>query len=601
MGKRIACILLLLAAALLLVAPAAMADISVTGISPNFGERGETVSCTVTGSFYHPLNMVNFAPQFSLVKGIKTIDGTTSGINPFGTEAYVSFVIPLMSQTGAFTLYAQQTTGMVSHTDSLTNAFQVLPGPPAPYITGTNPTMVAAGSGSFMLTVYGENFRSSYPGYHGSDIEWNGAHLTTTYYSSTTLTAIVPAAAVAYPGTVGITVHNVTDGTYSNTWSFSIAAAPPTITALSPSSTAAGGPAFSLGVTGYNFLTGPSGAVVRWNSTDLATTRDSSTHLTATVPASLITTIGTATITVRNGPYGGSVSNGLTFTVANPTPVMGSISPTSVWAGYVKNDVVLTVTGSNFVNGARIVLGGAEKTNTTFVSATQLTVPLAAADIATAGTLTVSVKNPPFPPGYPSAGAVPLTVQAETTTPTVYISGADTGWHNAPVALTFSASDSQSGVQKVQYMAPPGVPAWTDGTAYTVPTSAQGAITVSAQALDWCNKVGTASATVNIDTTQPGTRALKNARVLKGNTARLKFRVVEPSGLSPRADVVIKIEKSNGSTAKKISMDYVKVNLDRRAAFVCNLAKGTYTWYVYATDLAGNTQANVAHAKLTVN
>ncbi len=469
-----------------------------------------------------------------------------------------------------------------------------------PDITGTNPTAVMAGSGSFMLTVYGDHFRSSSPGYYGSAIEWNGVHMDTTYYSTTTLTAFIPASAVAYPGTVGIVVHNVSDGTLSNTWSFNVAAAPPTISALSPSSTAAGGPAFSLGVTGWNFVTGPYGAVVRWNSTDLATVRDSSTHLTATVPASLIATVGTATITVRNGPGGYQVSNGLTFTVVNPTPVMGAISPTSVWAGYVKNDVVLTVTGSNFINGARIVLSGGEKTGTTFVGATQLTVPLAAADIAAAGTLMVSVKNPPFPPGYPSAGALPLTVQAESTTPMVTISGADTAWHNAPVPLTFTATDAQSGVQKVQYMAPPTVGSWTDGTSYTVPTSAQGAITVSVQALDWCNKVGTASATVNIDTTKPKTATHGGETVQQGKGARLDYSASEPSNLSPKANVVIKIERNNGSTAQTIRKNNVAMNAKHTAYFTCNLAKGTYTWYVYATDLAGNTQANIAHAKLKV-
>jgi len=43
------------------------------------------------------------------------------------------------------------------------------------------------------------------------------------------------------------------------------------------------------------------------------------------------------------------------------------------------------------------------------------------------------------------------------------------------------------------------------------------------------------------------------------------------------------------------------MNRDRVAGFTCNLKKGTYTWEVYATDLAGNTQANVATAQLHVN
>ena len=51
---------------------------------------------------------------------------------------------------------------------------------------------------------------------------------------------------------------------------------------------------------------------------------------------------------------------------------------------------------------------------------------------------------------------------------------------------------------------------------------------------------------------------------------------------------------------KSFPVANVPVNSDRRQSFACNLAKGTYKWYVYATDLAGNQQANVASAKLTV-
>lgn len=354
-------------------------------------------------------------------------------------------------------------------------------------------------------------------------------------------------------------------------------------------------------MTGGNFALGWYGAVVRWNNTDLATTRDSATQLRATVPAALIASAGTATITVRNGGPAAPLSNGVSFPVNAPNPLLTGISPTQVWAGYVRNDLVLTATGSNFFSGAHIALNGVDKTGTTFVSATQLTAQLGAADIATPGVVNVSVKNPPFPPGTPSVATLPLTVAAETTVPQVSIAGADSGWHNSPVPLSFAASDGQSGIQKVQYMAPPAVSTWADGTSFTVPTSSQGSIQVSVQALDWCNKVGTASATVNIDTTQPRTRTLGSATVKKGYNARLKFRVEEPSGLSPKAKVTIRILRADGSQAKKLEYPSVPVNRDRVAGFTCNLKKGTYTWEVYATDLAGNAQQNVASARLYVN
>ena len=66
---------------------------------------------------------------------------------------------------------------------------------------------------------------------------------------------------------------------------------------LSPSSAAPGGAAFTLTVTGTNFIPG---ATVNWNGAALATTYVSSTEVTAIVPAALIAMIGTASVTVTN-------------------------------------------------------------------------------------------------------------------------------------------------------------------------------------------------------------------------------------------------------------------------------------------------------------
>ena len=378
---------------------------------------------------------------------------------------------------------------------------------------------------------------------------------------------------------------------------------PPAISSLDPSSVVAGHGELALTVHGSNFEDSGFlflGSSVRWNGAAVDTTYNSPTQLTAVIPATKLTTAGTAEVTVMN-VSAGTTSAPAIFTIGAQVPVVTSLSPTSVWAGYVKDDVVLTVNGGNFLAGAHIFLSGGEKTGTTFVSAAQLTVPLVAADISTPTTLTVSVKNPPFPPGVSSAGALLLPVQAETTDPAVTIGGADTAWHNTAVALTFSATDGQCGVQKVQYQSPPTVAAWTDGTSYTVPVTTQGAIAVSAQALDWCNRVGTASATVNIDTTKPATDALNAVTVKRNKTAKLKFRITEPTNLSPSAKVVLKIKAvKGGNTVKTITIDNATMNATQTSSFKVTLKKGSYRWYVYATDLAGNTQANVDKAKFTV-
>ncbi len=599
MGKRTAFVLICVAAVMLGAAPAAMA-ISLSGIDPGSAHAGTTVTCTVSGSFGA---FLAGTPAFALVNGAEVISGTTNTYD--AASASVEFAIPDTATDGGWDLRVTQTFIFLIppvQTATLANAFLVFL--PYPVITSLNPPNVVAGGGDLTLTVYGKYFTPA--SLTGSVVRFNGvAAASTTFNSSTVLTAVISAAAVAAPGTAQVTVYNppflLFPSRLSNQFPFTVTAPTASISALDPTSAVVGGPAFNLGVTGTGFVTGAAGAVVRWSGVDLATTRDSATHLTAAVPASAIAAAGSATITVRNGvPPGSPISNALPFTVGSG-PALSSISPTQVWAGYVKNDLVLTVNGSNFVSGAHIFISGGEKTGTSFVSASQLTVPLVAADIATPGSLTVSVKNPPFPPGTSSAGALPLVVAAETTDPAVTIGGADSAWHNAPVALTFSATDSQSGVQKVQYQSPPTVAAWTDGASYTVPVTTQGAITVSAQALDWCNRVGTAGATIHIDTTKPATNALNAVSVKKGKTATLKFRITEPTNLSPTADVVIEIKSARGtSPVATITVDNATMNAKQTASVKASFKKGAYKWYVYATDLAGNAQDNIAKASFNV-
>jgi len=199
----------------------------------------------------------------------------------------------------------------------------------APTISSLNPTCATAGGPQFTLTVNGNNFVS------GATVKWNATSLVTTFVSATQLTATVPTSLIATAGTASVTVVSPCGGT-SNTATFTINAAP-TISSLNPTCVAAGGPQFTLTVNGTNF---PSGSTVKWNGTSL-TTSGSGTQLTATVPATLIATPGTASITVVT-PCGGT-SNAMTFTIAN-TPVI--TSPLTA-CGSVGTPFSYTITATN--------------------------------------------------------------------------------------------------------------------------------------------------------------------------------------------------------------------------------------------------------------
>src|SRR5262249_22392039 len=89
----------------------------------------------------------------------------------------------------------------------------------------------------------------------------------------------------------------------------------PTLTSISPNSATAGGPAFTLGLTGTNFS--PS-SQVQWNGSARPTGFISATQLTAAIPASDIAAPGVAQVTVFN-PTTALTSNPLPFTIT-PSP-----------------------------------------------------------------------------------------------------------------------------------------------------------------------------------------------------------------------------------------------------------------------------------------
>ena len=265
---------------------------------------------------------------------------------------------------------------------------------PSPTITTLSPTSATAGSAAFTLTVNGTNFVST------SVVNFNGAAKTTTFVNVTQLTAAIAAADIAAGGTLPVTVTNAAPGGGTSAPTNFIVNNPlPTITSLAPSTATDGGAAFTLTVNGTGFVTGQS--LVKFNGNAKTTTVVSATQVTAPITAVDIATAGTFPVTVTNAAPGGGTSVPTNFTVNNPAPTITTLSPSSAIAGGTA--FTLTVNGTNFVTASVVNFNGAART-TTFGSATQVTAAITAADIATAGTPSVTVTNP-APGGGTSAGA----------------------------------------------------------------------------------------------------------------------------------------------------------------------------------------------------
>jgi hypothetical protein len=108
------------------------------------------------------------------------------------------------------------------------------------------------------------------------------------------------------------------------------------------------------------------------------------------VPADHTVASGVFRVTVVSKP--GTVSNPLTFTVANPTSVaIAKLVPATATAGDA-TAIALTVTGSGFVPASVVRFNGASLT-TTFTSPTELAASIPANAFLEAGKYGVTVAN----------------------------------------------------------------------------------------------------------------------------------------------------------------------------------------------------------------
>jgi len=121
----------------------------------------------------------------------------------------------------------------------------------------------------------------------------------------------------------------------------------------------------------------------------------------------------------------------------NPVPVLAALSPTSATVGDAA--FTLTVTGSGFVTGSTVNWSGAARA-TTFVSSTQLTAAIPAADLVSAGTAQVTVVN--ATPGGGASSAVSFLIAARNPVPVVTsLSPANIVAGSAAFELTVNGSD----------------------------------------------------------------------------------------------------------------------------------------------------------------
>ena len=132
-------------------------------------------------------------------------------------------------------------------------------------------------------------------------------------------------------------------------------------------------------------------------------------HPVTTYTAGVVLTAGAHAITVEYYEEWGDAVAQVSWQQAG-TPTLSSLVPNSATAG--GPSFTLTVNGSNFVSGAVVQWNGAART-TTFVNAARVTAAIPASDIATPGTIPVTVSNPT--PGGGVSNAISFVINPSFT------------------------------------------------------------------------------------------------------------------------------------------------------------------------------------------
>ena len=210
-----------------------------------------------------------------------------------------------------------------------------------------------------------------------------------------------------------------------------------TVTSISPATIAAGASAVTVTATGTGFTSSTSlqiGGVVE------ATTFISSTQISASVPASQLTSGSLMTVIALNGTSTSGSGAVVNFEVDNPVPAITTFAPSSFATGAASATV--TVTGTGFVPATVLQVNGTSR-STTYISATQASVVLTGSDLATAGSVTLKAINPTPGGGTSSASSVAVNNLAPTLTaltPLTVVAGSAT-----PTTVTVTGTNFNSG------------------------------------------------------------------------------------------------------------------------------------------------------------
>jgi uncharacterized protein (TIGR03437 family) len=325
----------------------------------------------------------------------------------------------------------------------------------------------------------------------------------------------------------------------------------------------------------------------------LATSFASSTQLTGSVPASFVSSQGTASVTVLSG---GLVSNSASFTIGPANPVIASLNPSSVTVG--SGGFTLTVNGVGFVSGAMVEMGGS-RLATTFVNATQLTALVPASLIGSVGSILVAVLNP----GAGTSDILQFTVSPPAQLSILTSSPLPPGMIGTAYSLVLAATGGMTPYKSwavVGGSLPPGLSlaalnGFLTGLLSGVPT-ATGTFTFTVQVTDDGNATATNLFSLTINPGAPSISAsgiLNAASYSGGGVAPGEMITIFGSGLGPNVIVGLQLDSrgyvSTALGGTQVLFDGVAVPL------IYALAGQVSAMVPYAVSTKSSTQVQVAY------
>jgi len=402
--------------------------------------RSNGASDTVTFSASAP-HISSLAPSAGAVGASVTISGTAFGIATGtvsfnGTAATVSswsdtsivVQVPTGATTGSVVVTAN---GVASNGVTFTVV-------PPPVVSSVAPLTGAAGTA---VAISGSNFGTT-----TGTVTFNGTSASVTSWSSTSISANVPALA-----TSGSLVVTTSLGIASNSTSFTIPA--PNISNISPGAARAG---TSVTISGTNF--GSVTGTVTFNGVAGSPTSWSNTQIVVPVPA----TATTGAVIVTQG----GASNSVNFPVI-PPPSISSLSPTS---GTVNTAVTIAGSGFGIPQGTSVVKFNGTVATPTSWSDSSIVVPVPAG--ATTGPVTILA-------GGTTSNGVIFTVSPG---PSITSVSPTSGAAGAAVTISGQNFGASQGSSAVRFNgAAAAVTSWTNTSiGVTVPNAAStGQITVT--------------------------------------------------------------------------------------------------------------------------